>query len=349
MAQGVPEIGVGDLGAERFRAEIVPAARPVLMRGLLAAWPVVAAGRAGPAALAAYLKPLDRGTRVTVKRPEQGRIFYRDDLTSFNFETEVMTVGAALDALASGAADGHLALQSVPLPAVMPGFTAANPMPLLPAAVAPRLWLGNAVTVAAHYDTDNNLAAVAAGRRRFTLFAPDQVANLYPGPFELTSAKVIVSMVDFDAPDRERFPRFAEAEKAALVADLEPGDALFIPSMWWHHVRSLDPVNMLVNYWWKQAGAPQAAGMPALIHAMLAMRNLPDAEREAWRMLFDHFAFERDGAPGLHLPPERRGVQGALSREAARELRGRIADTLGPPRGPTLRERAKKLIRRFRG
>ena len=347
MAQQVPEIAAGEVSGERFRAEIVPAARPVLLRGLLADWPVVAAGKAGAAALAADLKPLDRGTRITRKRSEQPRCFYGEDLTAFNFETRVMTISAAIDAIIAEE-EGHLAVQSVPLPEVMPGFTGANPMPFLPAGVAPRIWLGNAVTVAAHYDTNDNLAAVVAGRRRFTLFAPDQVANLYPGPFELTSAGVIVSMVDFDAPDRARFPRFAEAEKVALVADLEPGDALYIPSLWWHHVRSLDRVNMLVNYWWKAATGPQTTGMPALMHTMLAMRNLPGPEREAWRMLFDHYAFDANGAPGLHLPPERRGMQGPITRDMARELRVRIAEALQPTRKPSLRERAKRLIRRLR-
>jgi hypothetical protein len=348
MAQHVPVIEIGDWTPERFRAEIVAPARPVLVRGLLAEWPVAVAGQAGPEALAAYLKSLDRGTRVTLKRSAQGRLFYRDDLTAFNFETSVMPIGAAIDAIVAEEAD-HLALQSVPLPEIMPDFTAAHPMPLLPAGVAPRLWLGTAVTIAAHFDTYDNLAVVAAGRRRFTLFAPDQVANLYPGPFELTSAGVIVSMVDFDAPDRERFPRFAEAEAAALVADLAPGDRLFIPTKLWHHVRSLDRVNMLVNYWWKPGGGAQATAMPALMHTMLAMRNLPETERAAWRGLFDHFAFERNGAPGLHLPPERRGIQGKITRDMARELRGRIAESLRPAPGVSLKERAKRLLRRLRG
>jgi len=35
-----------------------------------------------------------------------------------------------------------------------------------------------------------------------------------------------------------------------LVAELNPGDALFIPSKWWHHVRSLDR-SASVNVWWR--------------------------------------------------------------------------------------------------
>ena len=54
--------------------------------------------------------------------------------------------------------------------------------------VPPRLWLGNAIKVATHYDQMENIGIVVTGRRRFTLFPPEQVANLYMGPIELTPA-----------------------------------------------------------------------------------------------------------------------------------------------------------------
>ena len=54
------------------------------------------------------------------------------------------------------------------------------------------------------------------------------MANLYPGPLENTPAGAVVSMVDFDDPDLERFPRFPQAMAEAWVADLEPGDAIYI-------------------------------------------------------------------------------------------------------------------------
>jgi oxalate decarboxylase/phosphoglucose isomerase-like protein (cupin superfamily) len=57
-----------------------------------------------------------------------------------------------------------------------------------------------------------------------------------------------------------RFPRFQQALEAASVAGMEPGDAIFVPSMWWHHVESLASFNILVNYWW----TPTAAGKGSL-------------------------------------------------------------------------------------
>ncbi len=59
-----------------------------------------------------------------------------------------------------------------------------------------------------------------------------------------------MSLVQLHAPDFDRFPRFREALDAAVTAELEAGDAIYIPPLWWHHVQSLEPFNLLVNYWW---------------------------------------------------------------------------------------------------
>lgn len=319
--------------AAQFAEEILPAATPVVLRGAVSDWPVTAAGRESPAALAAYLKGFGthRTVRAMLGKPSiDGRFFYNDDLSDFNFRAESVQLGAALDLLLAALDDprpASLAIQSVTTRAHLPGFDTANPMHLLAEETEPRVWIGNKVTIAAHHDPSENLACVVAGRRRFTLFPPDQVGNLYPGPFELTPAGPIISMVDFAAPDLERFPRFADAMASAMTAELEPGDAIFIPYLWWHHVESLERFNMLVNYWW----TPQQADVQpvqALLHAMLLIKDLPEAHRAGWRALFDHYVFGDDGPPGTHLPADRRGIQGTLSPALKRNVRGAIARTL---------------------
>src|SRR3712207_9345290 len=81
-----------------------------------------------------------------------------------------------------------VAVQSIPVPELLPGFETENSLDLLEPSVVPRIWMGNAIRVAPHYDLMENIGVVVAGRRRFTLFPPDQVSNLYVGPFELTPA-----------------------------------------------------------------------------------------------------------------------------------------------------------------
>ncbi|RZJ90418.1 MAG: cupin-like domain-containing protein [Brevundimonas sp.] len=318
----------------RFHDAVLPAGRPVVLRGLVKDWPVVRAG-ANPAALADYMKMLDRGQPVGALFGGPGiggRFHYNDDLSGFNYRQGQIRLPAAFDLLADYAREDRppsLAVQSVPVREALAGFEADNPMPLLDNAVEPRLWIGNAVTVAAHHDPSENIACVVAGKRRFTLFPPEQVANLYMGPLELTPAGAAISMVDFDAPDLARFPRFAEAMKQALVVDLEPGDALYIPYLWWHHVRSTERLNMLVNYWWTPSDPARGRPMEALMHAMLAVRDLPPGHRAAWKVMFDHHVFQADDQTAAHLPPARQGILGRLDGPTVRAIRAGIARTLG--------------------
>ena len=317
-----------------FHAEILPAATPVVMRNLVAGWPVVAAGRQSSDAVCAYVRQFDRGNPVsTASGPPSigGRLFYKDDLSRLNFRMGEARLSSSLDYLLDHEQDDHptaYAVQSVPTREHLPGFAEQNPMPLLEPSIGPRIWLGNNVTIAAHQDPSENIACVAAGRRTFTLFPPDQVANLYIGPFELTPAGAQVSLVDFDNPDLDRFPRFEQAMEAAMAADLEPGDAIYIPYLWWHHVRSLDRVNLLVNYWWDQNRPGHGLPREALLHAMLAIKDLPASHRAAWKAIFNHYVFGTNGDPGGHIPEDRRGMLGELDANTLKDLREALANTL---------------------
>lgn len=318
----------------QFRAEIEGHDRPVVMRGLVVDWPVVAAGRRSPDALVGYIARFDRGRPVgAMSAPPRvaGRFFYSDDLAGFNFQRSQVKITGALEYLLSVLDETEppaFAIQSAQVFSNLPGFERDNPLPLVDPEVEPRVWIGNRVVVAAHHDPQENIACVVAGRRRFTLFPPDQIANLYMGPFERTPAGTTISMVDFDAPDPERHPRFAEAMAHAQAADLEPGDALYIPYMWWHQVRSLDRFNMLVNYWWSPRGVDAGHPMDAFLHAMLTIKDLPPAHREAWRAHFNHYVFGANGDPGAHLPEAHRGVLAPLDAPRAKQLRDAVAKGL---------------------
>ncbi|RZJ95191.1 MAG: cupin-like domain-containing protein [Novosphingobium sp.] len=318
--------------ADIFRNEILPAGMPVVFRGLVRDWPVTQAALQSSDHLFEYLRRFDRGASVsTMFAPPsaKGRFFYNDDVSGFNFRSGTSKIVAALDYLASHRDDPEasaLAVQSVPVRGHLPGFQEDNRMPLLDPSVEARIWIGNRVIVAAHHDPSDNIACCIAGRRRFTLFPPDQLPNLYVGPFELTPAGAIISMVDFDNPDLARYPRFAQAMEAAVVADLEPGDALYIPYQWWHHVRSIEAINMLVNYWWEEG--VRSAPRDAFLHAILALRDLPPTHRAAWRTLFDHYVFLDNGPAAEHLAPERRGVLGDVTTDEARSIRTALSRAL---------------------
>jgi hypothetical protein len=217
---------------------------------------------------------------------------------------------------------------AVPMPASLPGFMRDNQLPLIDARIAPRLWLSNRVTVQTHYDLSYNIACVAGGRRRFTLFPPDQIENLYVAPLDFTPSGAPVSLVQLTNPDLGRFPRFAEALRHARQAELEPGDALYIPYGWWHHVESLAPFNVLVNYWWDDA--PRSAAPPgALVHALLAIRDLPADQRRVWESMFKQLVFTDPERALAHLLPAQRGMLAPPSAERTRKLRATLAREFG--------------------
>jgi hypothetical protein len=332
-----PIAQVSGVDRARFEAEIRPGGQPVVLRGLAADWPAVRAARASDEALVAYLKRFSHPQPVNaiVGAPDiGGRFFYTPDLSALNFTRGKSPLDPFLDRLLRDRdADRPfaMAVQSIPAPDLLPGFDAQNGIDLVDASVVPRLWLGNAIRVATHYDLMENIAVVVAGRRRFTLFPPDQVGNLYMGPYELTPAGTPVSMVDPDAPDLARHPRFAEALAHAQEAVLEPGDALYIPFHWWHAVASLSAVNILCNYWWNPAPADMASPYDALLLALFSLRTLPDDQRAVWRAMFDHLVFQTDGDPVAHLPPAVQGVLGPADRAGFERMRATLLQSLGNP------------------
>ncbi|MFT7772456.1 cupin-like domain-containing protein [Roseateles sp.] len=312
-------------------ADVLQSTQPVLLRGLVRHWPLVQAAQRSDADFCNYLRSFGEQTRLMLwrGRPEiGGRFFYNDDFTDFNFQREIHTLAALLDELSAGTQD-TLYLGSTEIDSAFPGLGRDNALPDL-ASAHPHvsLWLGNRMQVAAHFDLPDNVACVVAGRRRFTLFPPDQVANLYIGPLDLTPAGQPISLVDHARPDFERFPRYAEALKHMQAFELLPGDALFIPSQWWHGVESLEPVNALVNFWWRQSPAFMDTPLNTLMMALLSLRDLPPAQRDAWRALFDHYVFDADEQTAAHVPPAARGILAPMNDNSARQLRAVLLNRL---------------------
>ena len=316
-----------------FREEIMPAAVPVLLKDLVADWPLVRAARESPRALANAIRALDRGRpSMLVEAPPSvgGRMFYREDMTGFNFTRRPAVISDTVERIVAqmDAPDpGMIFLESLPVADFMPDFLREHRNPLLEANVAPRIWIGNALKVQTHYDLLYNIACVVGGRRRFTLFPPDQLHNLYIGPVDFTPSGTPLSMVRFTDPDFAKYPRFVEAMRHAVQAELAPGDGIYIPYGWWHHVESLTPFNVLVNYWWND-GARWGTPYSVLLHAALTLRNLPADQRAVWANMFAELIFNGPDEGLAHLPPDRRGLLGPPTPERVKTIRETIAATM---------------------
>lgn len=308
---------------------------PLVLRGLVDAWPLVQAARASAEDAVAYLQRFDPGTMPAVAMvapPEvEGRIFYDENLQGFNFRHQRIPLAVALKTLLKYLHDDvapTIYLGATTIDSYLPGLRAENDLDLGDREPLASVWIGNRSRIPAHQDLPDNLACVAAGRRRVTLFPPEQLANLYIGPLDVTPAGQAVSLVDFAAPDFTRFPRFAEALRHAQVAELGPGDAVFIPSMWWHHIEALDSFNVLVNYWWRQSPAWMDTPMNALMLAIMTVRELPPEQRAIWQDVFRHYVFEPGEATADHIPEGARRVLSPLDETGARALRAQLLQRL---------------------
>jgi hypothetical protein len=344
-----------DVDLRTLREQILSRARPAVLKGLIKQWPMFQAGARSPQALYDYIQPRDLGrpTRVMVGQPDiKGLYFYRDDLTGLNFE--------------SGRSPFHATLASILAyrnqqnpPALYTGATSViencpqigqeNKLDVLDQHLAdkpakPWLWLGNAVTAATHYDNLDGINCMIAGRKRFTFFPPEQFSNLYIGPLDLAPGGQPTSLVKVTAPDLDRYPRFAQALAVAETADVEPGDAVFVPRLWWHNVESFEHLNLSMNYWWFEGPQGGAEPFAALAHALLAITPLAATDRELWRKMFDHYVFRPEGDPAPYLPPDRRGMLGPLYPALEGHMRAQLIRSLAKHLPRHLREQILQLM-----
>lgn len=323
----VPELRVADpaeLNEHLRRAE-----QPFVVRGLVTDWPLVQAGRRSSRDARDYLlgRRKDVPFAVSVGAPGGGgRLFYNEAM-GMNFrmlEAKLPDIFSRIDAVEALPDAPPIYLASIDMHQFFDGLYEANHVDLGDRALLSSIWIGTRTRIAAHNDLPHNLACVAVGRRRFTLFPREQFRNLYLGPIDNTPAGRAVSMVDFHAPDLSAHPRFVEALAHAQVTELEAGDALYIPSLWWHHVEGLAPFNVLVNFWWRET--PRWMGQPqdALNHTLMAVRDLPEDEKRHWRDLFDYYVFGDQEQVTAHIPESGRSILAPMTQQAAGRIRAQL-------------------------
>lgn len=329
------QIGAEELtDPDVFLREVAERCRPVVIRGLVSAWPVVQAATRSSSDFKDYVSRFGAAGEVEVFVGEpriEGKYYYGENLHGFNFSRARMRLGDALDriiATATGTGERTMYVGSLPTEHYLPGFAAENELAILKPGITPRIWLGHASNVSAHYDTMDNIACVVAGERRFTLFAPETIDRLYMGPIDHTMAGQPVSLAASAPVDDERYPLFREVREQALVAELHPGDAIYIPKLWWHQVEARSPFNALVNYWWDAFSAGPDAPSVALLLSMITIAERPPAERQAWKAFFDHFVFRSKGHPLAHLPESQHGVLGPLKPSNYQKIRALVMQML---------------------
>lgn len=334
-AQSLPTMDeITDVDPRALPESVLASKQPLVLRGLAAGWPLVEAGRESPRAARDYLLRFYRQSNVGVflGQPEiEGRFFYNEDLSGLNFKPALIKLDTVLDEIVRHVASARppaLYVGSTSIDSALPDFRRDNDLGFGGREPLASIWISNRSRIAAHHDLPDNLACVAVGRRRFTLFPPDQLENLYIGPIDFTPAGQPISLVDFRKPDFARFPRFAAALEHARVAELGPGDAIFIPSLWWHHIESLEAMNVLVNYWWRDTPDYLDSPVNALLHAILTVRDLPEEQRRTMARMFQHYVFEPGEKTTAHIPESARRVLGPLDAARVRDLRAYLLKRL---------------------
>ncbi|XP_014254070.1 lysine-specific demethylase 8-like [Cimex lectularius] len=107
-------------------------------------------------------------------------------------------------------------------------------------------WFGPAGTVTPlHYDPKHNLFCQVVGSKRVLLYSPEDSENLYPHDATMLNN---TAQVDPYSPNYDLFPKYRQAK--AYECHLRPGEMLYIPPKWWHHIRSLD-ISFSVSFWWE--------------------------------------------------------------------------------------------------
>ena len=312
--------------------EILLSNEPLLLKNFVNDWPLVKEAKKSDSAVISYLRNFDAKKPLTAMTGDpsiKGRIFYNEDLSGFNFDYRRVSLEEIFQKLTECSKleePPMIYVGSTNIDNWLPGFREENDITLGKHQPIASLWIGNRSRVAPHYDFPTNIACSVAGKRRFTFFSPEHLDNLYVGPIDFSPAGQPISLVDLLDPDYEKFPKYRNAESDAIVADLDVGDAVLIPSMWWHHVEARNDLNVLVNYWWRTTPNFMGSPLNVLQHAIMGLRDLPDEQRDIWKILFDYYVFNQKEENISHIPENARGALNPMDENIADKIKNVLSD-----------------------
>ena len=317
--------------------ELLAEGVPVLLKGVARDWDLVAAGRHSNAEAMAYLRRFDAGKPVRYSHGEPaigGRPFYTEDFAALNFEVKRGDLSQVLGEIEAHFEDPMAPtyyIASLLVSSALPGFARKNSLPMAACGLdAPAsIWIGNRVVASCHYDAPNNMACCAVGRRQFTLFPPEQIDNLYPGPLDPTPGGQVVSLVDFANPDLRALSAVSRG------AGARPGQRCWSPAM-----RSSSPAcggTTCEPGAVQRAGqllVAQLAGFPVHAHACAAPRACgrcatgPSARSRPGAKCSTTTCSAQATGPASTCPSRPRGVLGPIDENLARRMRAMLIGRL---------------------
>lgn len=321
------------LTPDTLPAELLNSSVPIVLKNFVSQWPLVLAAKESDNAVIEYIASFYQGFLVntcTIPASKDPVVSLSDDMNGFNFTNQQTSLISSLKLITHNASNPNadtLYIGSTSIAQCLPALIEHCTIKVLNECRIFNLWAGGKVTVPAHYDVAQNLACCVTGKRRFTLFPPEQVDNLYIGPLDKAPGGQPISLTTTNTVNFKQYPKFKHAIAASMSVVLEAGDALILPSMWWHQVEGLDTLNILFNYWFKNTPAFYGQPTNALHHAILTIRNLPKHERIAWQHVFNHYVFEE--CDFSHIPESAHSILAKpIDELSARKLRADLQNKL---------------------
>lgn len=112
----------------------------------------------------------------------------------------------------------------------------------------PTVWLGAAGCITPlHRDSSDNFAIQLKGRKRWTIFAPQDAPYLYMSSVSASKGgDFATSAVDLRSPDLSVYPLFTKA--TPITFELNEGETLYLPMGWAHYVENVE-ISLMVNHW----------------------------------------------------------------------------------------------------
>ena len=201
---------VGHCESGKIPDDLNSYSEPVVLRGLVNHWELVKKSLHSDITAAEYLKAFYNGRPTLTYFGEpglNGRYGYNNNATQLNFKKEKAQIDEVIDLIIAHLDDSappSVYIASNIIDSNFPGLRQKNDLDMSFAKLAPNseapipsIWIGNKSIARCHYDASDNIACAVKGRRRFIMFPPEQIENLYPGPLSPTPGGQVISMVNF--------------------------------------------------------------------------------------------------------------------------------------------------------